>query len=74
MFSPKDRRLIWAGTDDGRLQLTRDGGTHWKDVIGNVPGLPAGTDEVVAKALAPDPEKRYHTPGEFGAALQGLQG
>ncbi len=40
--SPKDAKAIWAGTDDGRLQLTRDGGEHWQDVIGNVPGLPKG--------------------------------
>ena len=40
--SPKDGKVIWAGTDDGRLQLTRDGGEQWQDVIGNVPGLPRG--------------------------------
>jgi len=40
--SPKDGRIIWAGTDDGRLQLTQDGGAHWHDVIANVPGLPKG--------------------------------
>jgi photosystem II stability/assembly factor-like uncharacterized protein len=40
--SPKDAKVIWAGTDDGRLQLTEDGGLHWHDVIANVPGLPAG--------------------------------
>jgi len=40
--SPKDGKIIWAGTDDGRLQLTQDGGEHWHDVIGNVPGLPKG--------------------------------
>ncbi len=40
--SPKDGKTIWAGTDDGRLQLTRDGGEHWHDVIGNVRGLPKG--------------------------------
>jgi photosystem II stability/assembly factor-like uncharacterized protein len=38
--SPKDANLIWAGTDDGNLQLTRDGGKTWKNVVGNVPGLP----------------------------------
>ncbi|HWZ85816.1 MAG TPA: sialidase [Thermoanaerobaculia bacterium] len=38
--SPKDPNLIWAGTDDGNLQLTRDGGKTWKNVVGNVPGLP----------------------------------
>jgi photosystem II stability/assembly factor-like uncharacterized protein len=38
--SPKDKELIWAGTDDGNLQLTRDGGKTWNNVVGNVPGLP----------------------------------
>jgi photosystem II stability/assembly factor-like uncharacterized protein len=38
--SPKDKALIWAGTDDGNLQLTRDGGKSWNNVVGNVPGLP----------------------------------
>jgi photosystem II stability/assembly factor-like uncharacterized protein len=38
--SPKDKSLIWVGTDDGNLQLTRDGGKTWTNVVGNVPGLP----------------------------------
>ncbi|HEV8119034.1 MAG TPA: sialidase, partial [Thermoanaerobaculia bacterium] len=38
--SPKDGNLIWAGTDDGNLQLTRDGGKTWTNVAGNVAGLP----------------------------------
>jgi photosystem II stability/assembly factor-like uncharacterized protein len=38
--SPKDPRLVWVGTDDGNLQLTRDGGRTWSNVVGNVPGLP----------------------------------
>jgi photosystem II stability/assembly factor-like uncharacterized protein len=38
--SPKDKLLIWVGTDDGNLQLTRDGGKTWTNVVGNVPGLP----------------------------------
>ena len=38
--SPKDKALIWVGTDDGNLQLTRDGGKTWNNVVGNVPGLP----------------------------------
>ena len=37
--SPKDKNLIWVGTDDGNLQLTRDGGQNWNNVIANVPGL-----------------------------------
>jgi photosystem II stability/assembly factor-like uncharacterized protein len=30
--SPVDRNLIWAGTDTGLIQLTRDGGKSWKDI------------------------------------------
>ncbi|HMJ53341.1 MAG TPA: hypothetical protein VK540_14740 [Polyangiaceae bacterium] len=38
--SPKDNKTIWVGTDDGNLQLTRDAGKSWTNVIANVPGLP----------------------------------
>jgi photosystem II stability/assembly factor-like uncharacterized protein len=41
--SPKDPRTIWAGTDDGNLQLTRDGGKTWNNLVKNVPGLPPNT-------------------------------
>jgi len=40
--SPKDRNVIWAGTDDGNVQVTRDGGKSWTNVAGNIPGVPAG--------------------------------
>ncbi len=30
--SPKEAGVIWAGSDDGLVQLTRDGGAHWRDV------------------------------------------
>jgi photosystem II stability/assembly factor-like uncharacterized protein len=30
--SPVQKDLIWAGTDDGLIHLTRDGGQHWEDV------------------------------------------
>jgi photosystem II stability/assembly factor-like uncharacterized protein len=30
--SPKQKDLIWAGTDDGLIQLTQDGGKHWSNV------------------------------------------
>jgi photosystem II stability/assembly factor-like uncharacterized protein len=38
--SPHDGQTIWVGTDDGNLQLTRDGGKSWSNVAGNVPSLP----------------------------------
>jgi photosystem II stability/assembly factor-like uncharacterized protein len=30
--SPLDIKRIWAGTDDGLIHLTTDGGAHWSDV------------------------------------------
>ena len=41
--SPRDGNVIWVGTDDGNVQLTRDGGGHWSNVVGNVKGLPAAS-------------------------------
>jgi hypothetical protein len=38
--SPRDRNTIWVGTDDGNLQITRDAGKSWTNVVGNVPDLP----------------------------------
>jgi photosystem II stability/assembly factor-like uncharacterized protein len=38
--SPKDAKTIWVGTDDGNLQVTRDSGKSWTNVVANVPGLP----------------------------------
>ena len=35
------RGLIWAGTNDGQLWYTRDGGTNWTNVTKNMAGLPA---------------------------------
>ena len=38
--SPKEAGLIWAGTNDGQVQLTRDGGKNWTNVTRNLPGFP----------------------------------
>ena len=38
--SPVQAGVIWAGTDDGNLQITRDGGESWENVVGAVPDLP----------------------------------
>jgi photosystem II stability/assembly factor-like uncharacterized protein len=36
--SPAKEGIIWAGTDDGRVWVTKDGGTNWDDVTVNIPG------------------------------------
>src|SRR6266513_519346 len=38
--SSKDKSIILVGTDDGNLQLSRDSGKKWTNVVGNVPNLP----------------------------------
>lgn len=38
-----DKNIIWVGTDDGNLQVTKDGGKTWENVIVNVTGVPANT-------------------------------
>lgn len=35
--SPLDFNLIWVGTDDGNIQLTKDGGATWNNVTGSIP-------------------------------------
>jgi len=39
--SPLEEGCIWAGTNDGLLHITRDGGKNWTDVTKNIPDLPA---------------------------------
>jgi hypothetical protein len=41
--SPVERELIWVGTDDGRVHLTRSGGGHWEDVGRRIRGVPDDT-------------------------------
>ena len=38
--SPLEQGVIWAGTNDGQVQLTRDGGAHWNNVTRDIPNLP----------------------------------
>lgn len=41
--SPLDPMILWAGTDDGLVQLSRDAGKTWTEVGRNVAGVPTGT-------------------------------
>ena len=38
--SPIQKGVIWAGTDDGNVQLTMDGGASWKNLNNRIKGLP----------------------------------
>jgi photosystem II stability/assembly factor-like uncharacterized protein len=52
--SPLTPNVLWVGTDDGNVQVTRDGGKTWKNVALRVPGVPKGTyvTRVVASKYA----------------------
>lgn len=41
--SPKNAQVIWVGTDDGNVQVTKNGGGAWTNVTANVTGLPAAS-------------------------------
>lgn len=38
-----DENVLWVGTDDGNLQLTRDGGNSWVNLSGRLPGVKPGS-------------------------------
>ncbi len=38
--SPRDGRVLYTGSDDGQVQVTRDGGATWTNVTRKIPSLP----------------------------------
>lgn len=68
--SPLDAKVIWVGTDDGNLQLTRDSGKTWTNVATNLPELPALSWVSWVEASRFDPGTAYaafdrHTFGDM---------
>jgi len=62
--SPLKEGLIYVGTDDGNLQVSKDGGKTWKNVIGKIPGIPKNT--YVSRVVA-----SYFNEGTAYATLDG---
>ena len=68
--SPLDAKTVWVGTDDGNLQLTRDAGKSWTNLVKNVKGLPAASWVSWVEASRFDKGTAYaafdrHTFGDF---------
>jgi hypothetical protein len=57
--SPLDSNVIWVGTDDGNVQVTRDGGKTWSNVFTNVPGLKPNAWIPTVEASHADPGTAY---------------
>ena len=57
--SPIARSVIWVGTDDGNVQVTRDDGLRWTNVRVNVRGVPSGTWVGRVEASHFDPAVAY---------------
>ena len=54
--SKQERGVLWVGTDDGRIHVTRDGGRNWSRIDQRARGVPAGA---WVPMIAPSP----HEPG-----------
>ena len=70
--SPVNENIIWAGTDDGNIQVTKNGGKNWKNVVKNVVGVPKNTWVYHIEASVHDENTAYvvfdgHTSGDMKA-------
>jgi photosystem II stability/assembly factor-like uncharacterized protein len=73
--SPQAEGLLYAGTDDGLLQVSEDGGESWRRIeVGSLPGVPATAFVNDVKADLHDADTVYvaldnHKYGDFGSYL-----
>ncbi|MEJ2204354.1 MAG: hypothetical protein P8170_09605 [Gemmatimonadota bacterium] len=62
--SPLVPGLLWVGTDDGNIQLSRDGGATWREVSRNLPG---GTTRYYVSRV----EASWHDPAVAFVSIDG---
>jgi photosystem II stability/assembly factor-like uncharacterized protein len=72
--SPRDGKTIWVGTDDGNVQITRDAGHTWTNVVANIPHLPKASWVSWVEASRCDAAAAYatfdrHTFGDMAPYL-----
>jgi photosystem II stability/assembly factor-like uncharacterized protein len=87
--SPAMAGVVWIGTNDGNVQVTRDGGATWKNVVDAVQGVPkethvsrveashfdAGTCYVTFDGHRTDDHKPYvFATKDFGASWTSIAG
>ncbi len=66
--SPLTPGIIWVGTDDGKVQLTRDGGGNWTDTTANLTQAGAPEDFCVSRVFA-----SHHDEGTAYVVKTGFQ-
>jgi photosystem II stability/assembly factor-like uncharacterized protein len=57
--SPLQKGQLWAGTDDGNLQLTNDGGKTWTNLVRNISGLAANSPVSAIEPSRTNPQTAY---------------
>lgn len=57
--SAVEKGLIWVGTDDGNIQVSRDAGKTWSNVAPNIKGMPKESWVAQIKASAFNPGEAY---------------
>jgi photosystem II stability/assembly factor-like uncharacterized protein len=87
--SPCARGVLWAGSDDGLVHVSRDGGKQWDNVTKNIPGMPewgtvdcieasphdAGTAYLVVDAHRLDDRRPYlWKTADYGKTWESLAG
>ena len=50
--SPRERNAIWVGTTDGKVHLTRNGGTSWTDMTAKITAVGGREDAYVSRVRA----------------------
>jgi hypothetical protein len=71
--SSTEKDVLWVGSDDGQVHLTRDGGANWENLTKNIKGLPNGSwitqikasNKVKGEALLVANDYRRHNYGTF---------
>ena len=59
--SPVSPGVLWVGTDDGNVQLSKDGGATWTNLIAKIPGVPKYTYVTRVVASNFNQERAYVT-------------
>jgi hypothetical protein len=63
--SAVDQKVIWVGTDDGNVQVTRDGGKNWVNVAMNMPGYKAGSWIPYLEVSAKNPAEAFVVVNDY---------